>query len=207
MRRPIIFALAGLTALATAGIAPAQGTDNDRGLKATPVAAAFTAAPCSKQSVRTCTGADGGYTITRGSWAGSAVSSSARLSGPLSIRGELGVNQTTGAGWLVARVGVDNTATDNHKDAGGEINAVVANGKLTGFLTGRVHDKGALFASVSANVGTAGLTDGQIGGGASSAAALVLDRGRCEVAPKQRPLRDSRHGLRRLVDSDHGEQI
>lgn len=192
MRRPIIFALAGLTALGTAGIALAHGNDNAGGLKATPVAATFTAAPGSNQSVRTCTGADGSYIITRGSWTGSATSSSARLSGPLSIRGELGVNQTTGAGWLIARVSVDNNATDEHRDAGGELNAVVANGKLTGFLTGRVHDEGALFASVSANVGSAGLTDGQIGGGAISAAALVLDRGRCESAPKQRPLVDAR---------------
>lgn len=191
MRRPIIFAVAGLTALGTAGIAIAHGNDNAGGFKTTPVTATFTAAAGDNLSSRTCTGADGTYTITRGSWAGSAVSSSDRLAGPLTIRGELGVNQTTGAGWLVARVRIDGSS-DRRKDAGGELNGVIAGGKLSGFLTGRIHDEGALFASVSASIGTAGLTDGQIGGGAISAAALVVDRGHCEATPKQRPLVDAR---------------
>ena len=205
MRRPIIFALAGLTALGTAGIAIAHGNDNAGGLKTTPVAAIFTAAAGDNLSSRTCTGADGTYTISRGSWNGTATSSSDRLAGPLTIRGELGVNQTTGAGWLVARVRIDGSSSgdrrkdgrkddhsDRRKDAGGELNAVIAGGKLSGFLTGRVHDEGALYASVSASVGTAGLTDGQIGGGTISPAALVVDRGRCEATPKQRTLVDAR---------------
>ena len=191
MRRPIIFALAGLTALGSAGIALAHGNDNADGLKTTPVAATFTAAAGDHLSSRTCTGADGTYTISRGSWNGTAVSSSGRLAGALVIRGELGVNQTTGAGWLVARVRIDGNG-DNRKDAGGELNGVIAGGKLTGFLAGRVRDEGALYASVSASVGTGGLTDGQIGGGASSSAAVVVDRGRCEATPKPRPVVDAR---------------
>ena len=193
MRRPIIFALAGLTALGTAGIALAHGNDNAGGFKTTPVAATFTAAAGDNLSSRTCVGADGTYTISRGSWTGIAVSSSDRLAGALVIRGELGVNQTTGAGWLVARVRIDGSSSSDHgKDAGGELNGVIAGGKLTGFLAGRVRDEGALYASVSASVGTGGLTDGQIGGGASSAAGLVVDRGRCEATPKQRPVVDAR---------------
>ena len=191
MRRPIIFALAGLTALGTAGIALGHGKDTAGGFKTTPVAATFTVAPGSHQSIRTCTGADGTYTISRGIWSGTAVSSSDRLAGPLSIRGELGVNQTTGAGWLVAHVRIDGS-TDRHKDAGGELNAVIAGSKLTGFLSGRVHDEGALYASVSASVGTTGFTDGQIGSGAMSPAGLVIDRGRCEPTPKLRTLVDAR---------------
>ena len=195
MRRPIIFALAGLTALGSAGIALAHGNDNAGGFKTTPVAATFTAAAGDNLSSRTCVGADGTYTISRGSWNGTAVSSSGRLAGALVIRGELGVNQTTGAGWLVARVRIDGASDangDNRKDAGGELNGVIAGGKLTGFLAGRIRDEGALYASVSASVGTGGLTDGQIGGGASSAAGLVVDRGRCEATPKQRPVVDAR---------------
>ena len=186
MRRPIIFTLAGLTALGAAGIALAHGTVTGGGLKLTPVAAAFTAAPGDGQANRTCVGADGTYQITRGTWAGTAVSASDRLAGALSIRGELAVNQTTGVGYLAGRVRIGDGPGES-ADAGGELRAVIAGGKVTGFLSGRVRDEGQLFASVSATIGKDGFTDGQIGRGSISPVAIVLDRGPCEAVARQRP--------------------
>lgn len=191
MRRPIIFTLAGLTALGAAGIAFAHGSETTGGLKLTPVAASFAAAPDDGQSSRTCVGADGTYQITRGSWVGTAVSASSRLAGALSIRGELAVNQTTGVGWLSGRIRIDGN-TDAPTAAGGDLRAVIADGKVIGFLSGRVRDEGQLFASVSATLGREGFTDGQIGRGSSSPAAIVLDRGPCEAVARPRPVVETR---------------
>ena len=191
MRRSLITAIAGLAALGSASIALAEGSLGNNGLKITPVAASFTAAPSDTQVTRACVGADGTYLITRGLWVGTAVSASSRLAGALAIRGELGVNQTTGVGWLSGRVRIDGNA-DERTDAGGELRAIIMDGRLTGFVAGRVRDEGQLFASVSAVVGRDGLTDGQIGRGAISPAAVVVDRGRCEPVARQRPLVETR---------------
>lgn len=179
MRRPLILTLVGLTALGTAGIALGHGSDT--GLKTSGVAASFTAAPAAGNASKTCTGGDGTYVISKGDWSGTATSSNARLSGTIRIRGELGVNQTTGLGWLTGRVRIDG-GSNGSTDAAGDLRAAIVNGKLTGFVSGTVHDEGAVFGSLVASVGTAGLTDGQLGGGTGTPAAVLIDRGRCTVA-------------------------
>lgn len=189
MRRPLIFTLTAVTALGIAGTAVAHGFDTGR--KTSAVAATFNAAPVAGSNVRSCTGADGTYTITRGDWSGPATSADGRLSGPLLIRGELAVNQTTGLGWLVARVKVDGNA-DGRNDLNGDLRAVIANGKLTGFVNGRLHDQGVIYGSVGATVGTTGFTDGQIGGGTVNAAAVVIDQGRCATAMTPRPVQEAK---------------
>jgi hypothetical protein len=96
MKRTLIASLAGLVALGIAGTAVAHGFDTGR--KTSAVAASFSAAPASSVTTRSCVGADGTYVITRGDWSGTATSANGRLSGPILIRGELGVNQTSGLG-------------------------------------------------------------------------------------------------------------
>jgi len=185
MRRPLIFTLVGLTALGTAGLALGHGFDT--GLKTAAVSAGFAAAPAAGNSSKTCTGGDGTYVISKGDWSGAATSSNARLSGTIRIRGELGVNQTTGLGWLTGRVRIDG-GSNGSNDATGDLRGAIVNGKLTGFVSGTVHDEGAVFGSLVATVGTAGLTDGQLGGGSSTPAAILIDRGRCTVADAAKPV-------------------
>ena len=192
MRRPLIFTLVGLTALGSAGIALGHGLGG--GLKTSTAAATFAAAPSSSITSKTCTGSDGTYVITKGSWTGTAASSNSRLSGAIRIHGELGVNQTTGLGWLVARVRID-AGSDGSNDAGADLRGVVANGKLTGFLNGHIQDEGAVYGSVAATVGATGFSDGQIGGGTPTAAAVVIDRGSCTPATVQRAVVSARGTL------------
>lgn len=189
MKRTLIASLAGLTALGIAGTAVAHGFDSGR--KTSTVAATFSAAPASSISTRSCVGADGTYVITRGDWTGTATSANGRLSGPILIRGELGVNQTSGLGWLVGRVRIDG-GSDGRNDAAGDIRAAIAGGKLTGFVSGRLRDQGYVYGSVAATVGTAGLTDGQIGGGTVNPVAIVIDQGSCQAVQAQKPVQEAR---------------
>lgn len=186
MRRPIVFAVAGIAALGSAGGALAHSLAGN-GLKTGAVAATFSAAPAASASTRTCTGGDGTYVITRGDWTGSATSASGRLTGVVAIRGELGLNQTTGLGWFVGRVKIDG-GSDGRVDAGANLRAVISGGKLSGFVDGRIRDAGTVYGSVSATVANGGLADGAIGGGSVNPAALVIDQGSCTSAPAQKPV-------------------
>lgn len=186
MRRPIVLAVAGIAALGSAGGALAHSVLGN-GLKTGTVAATFSAAPASSVNTRSCTGGDGTYVITRGDWNGAASSANGRLSGGITIHGELGMNQTTGLGWLVGRVKIDG-GSDGRIDAGGNLRAVISGGKLTGFVDGHIRDAGTVYGSVTATVANGGLTDGAIGGGTVNPMALVIDNGSCTNAPAQKPV-------------------
>ena len=186
MRRPIVFAVAGIAALGSAGGALAHSLAGT-GLKTGTAAATFSAAPASSASSRTCTGGDGTYVITRGDWNGAAASANGRLSGGISIRGEMGVNQTTGLGWLIGRVKIDG-GSDGRIDAGANLRAVISGGKLTGFVDGRIRDAGTVYGSVTATVANGGLADGAIGGGTVNPAAIVIDNGSCVTVPAPKPV-------------------
>jgi hypothetical protein len=188
-RRTLVLAATGIAALGTGGAALA--TSLDSGLKTSSTSATFSVKAASEQSVRTCTGGDGTYTITRGSWTGTAAGAGGRLDGAIAIRGELGVNKTTGLGWLVGRVKVD-AGSDGRRDAGANLRAVIVGGKLTGFVEGRIRDAGFVYGTVAANVTADGLADGQIGAGAPQGAAIVIDRGRCDTVKAQRVVVEAR---------------
>lgn len=188
MRRTIALTAAGVAALAGAGGALAHSLDSN-GLKTSQVAATFSAAPASNISARSCTGGDGTYIVTKGSWNGTAASANSRLSGAIVIRGELGVNLTTGLGWLVGRVAIDG-GSDGRNDAGADIRGVIAGGKLTGFVLGRVRDAGSVYGSITATIANGGLSDGQIGSGSIAVPgnAIVVDRGSCTPIRAQKPV-------------------
>ena len=185
MRRSIVFTVAGLAALGSAGGALAHSFDS--GLKTAQVAATFSAAPATGSSTRSCTGGDGTYVISKGDWTGAATSANGRLTGPLTIRGELGLNQTTGTGWLVGRVRIDGGNAD--------IRGVVAGGKLSGFVTGNVHDTGYVYGTVTATVANGSLADGQIGQGTVPGAAIAIDRGACTPVQAPKPVVEAKGTL------------
>ena len=128
--------LEGAVALAVTGLAIAHGSDTR---KTSPVSASFTATPTEKTTTVTCTGGDGTYNITRGSYEGTATGSDAVLTGKITLRTKSVVNTTTGYGYTEGKVTL--------RDADGKLKAkahlIAVNtqkGILNGFLNGRVKE-------------------------------------------------------------------
>src|SRR3954452_12191432 len=95
VKRFIGLALAAALVLAVAGIAVAHGGRSAG--KTEPATATFTAAPTDQSKTTTCTGVDGTYAITRGTYAGTSTGDP-RLTGDIVIRAKSVVNQDNGLG-------------------------------------------------------------------------------------------------------------
>ncbi len=179
MKRLTTFALAALVALVVTGLAIADGSDTKQ---TSPVSATFTATPTEKTTTVTCTGADGTYKITRGSYEGTATGSDAVLTGKISLRTKSVVNTTTGYGYTEGKVTL--------RDADGKLKAkaqlVAVNtqkGILNGFLNGRVKEQGHLLANFSAAFNADGSSlSGQLGADAPVAPqnSAIVTSGGCE---------------------------
>jgi hypothetical protein len=158
------------------------------------VAASFATTP-QRLSTETCTGADGSYTVTEGTYKGTV---SGTLTGgvteTLLIHARSVVNQTTGDGTTVGRFHIKN---GDSRVAEGSLGAVDSgSGSLNGFLFGRLPGASEasppqrLLANFTATLGT-GALNGQIGGGGAMTNSAVEQGGSCLEAPRPKPESDN----------------
>lgn len=174
MRRMLLLA-AGLAALLAAGTAVAHLKQTG----VTPAAADFTATTAAKVDTRSCTN-EAGDTIetTRGTWTGTATSTTAQLAGPVELRVTSVYNVTkkigTVEGWLKIRSGEGRTNS--------KLWAVNADGTLDGFTYGVAGGRDArLLGSVTAGFSRAGgFTAGKLGSGTSANTAVLAGRLGCK---------------------------
>ena len=166
MRRIIIPILVALAA-AFAGVAIAH--QGQRRVKA--VSATFTAATAAKAETRSCTGADGTYEIVKATYAGTAASTEASLTGPVELKVTSVYNTTTKIGWLEGRLKIGEGESRSYA----KLWAVNSNGSLDGFVYGEAgHRSAALLGSL-----TAGWTPS--GGSPTASSARLVDE-RCRLA-------------------------
>lgn len=147
-----VIAALGLTAVGVAvARLSAEGTAT--------VSGSFSATNSQGVRSRTCTGPDGDYQILDGIYTGNATSSESSLSGDVRVRIRSIYNTTEKTGWATGWLKF-------HGSGALRFDAVNANGKLTGFVRGRVgRSYAALLGSFSADFSSGGLANGQLGGG------------------------------------------
>lgn len=180
-------AVALVAVLAVAGIAAAA----NQGPATKQIAASFSTTP-QHLSTKTCTGSDGNYTVTDGTYTGTV---SGTLTGgatdSLAIHAKSIVNQTTGDGTTVGHFRIKNGGSPV---ADGSLDAVDSgSGSLNGFLLGHLlgpppppppHQR--LLANFTGTLGASGI-NGQIGGNGTMANTGVEQSGSCPPPPPPHP--------------------
>ena len=159
-RKPLAALAVSVTALALAGYALAHDGSP---------------ASVTHSHSRTCTGADGTYTLTKGWYNGTATSTDPRISGPLTLRAQTFYNATTKLGTVDGTFSVK-TANGHTR---GQFTAVDTDGTLSGFARGEARGARAhLIGNLTATFDPASGFDGQVGSGTSDDTA-VFASGRC----------------------------
>lgn len=177
----LVLAVASLAVLVTAGTAVAKLKAGD----VTPVSATLTATTPSNVQTRTVTCGSDTFEITTGRWAGTAVSTTPDLAGPVELRLKSVYNVTKKLGWVEGKLKI--AAADDRTHA--KVSGVNTDGKLDAWVRGKAgKGDGILFGSLSGSFSTSGgLTDGAIGTGAGANAAIVAKRTSCKADEKTRP--------------------
>jgi hypothetical protein len=176
-KRTIWSILAGLVALAVAGIAVAS----QHGGQTDAATATFSAVEVKRIKTRTCQGADGTYKVTHAVLQGEVVSASDPvLAGKLRLHLKSVYNDTEDLGWVVGKAHVQNEAADPDTRARASFKAVNVGGRLEGlFVGGAGAPHSRLLANFSASLADSGaVTDGKIGAPSSDNSALLY-RGGC----------------------------
>jgi hypothetical protein len=172
---------AALGALVATGAAVAH-------LKAADVAAAsatLTATTPSNVQTRTYTCDAQTFEVTTGRWSGTATSTTADLNGAAVLHLKSVYNVTKKLGWVDGRLSI--AAADGRTHAG--ITGVNTDGKLDAWVRGSAgRGDGTLFGSLSGSFSkTGGLTDGAIGSGTGTNAALIAKGIRCKSERTPKP--------------------
>ena len=172
---------AALGALVATGAAVAH-------LKAADVTAAsatLSATTPSNVQTRTYTCDGQTFEITTGRWSGTATSTTADLNGAAVLHLKSVYNATKKLGWVDGRLTI--AAADGRTHAG--ISGVNTDGKLDAWVRGSAgRGDGTLFGSLSGSFSkTGGLTDGAIGTGTSTNAAVIAKGIRCNSTKTPRP--------------------
>ena len=172
---------AALGALVATGVAVAH-------LKAADVTAAsatLSATTPSNVQTRTYTCDGQTFEITTGRWAGTATSTTADLNGAAVLHLKSVYNATKKLGWIDGRLTI--AAADGRTHAG--ISGVNTDGKLDAWVRGSAgRGDGTLFGSLSGSFSkTGGLTDGAIGTGTGTNAAVIAKGIRCNSQQMPRP--------------------
>jgi hypothetical protein len=172
---------AALGALVATGAAIAH-------LKAADVTAAsatLSATTPSNVQTRTYTCDGQTFEITTGRWAGTATSATADLNGAAVLHLKSVYNATKKLGWIDGRLTI--AAADGRTHAG--ISGVNTDGKLDAWVRGSAgRGDGTLFGSLSGSFSkTGGLTDGAIGTGTGTNAAVIAKGIRCNSPKEPRP--------------------
>lgn len=187
MRR-IAWISTAVVALVAAGAALAHGFDT-KSVKA--VSATFAATTANDLRTATCTGSDGTYVTTHGTYTGTATGDPT-LTGPVTINADSLVNSTTNVGTVSGRIRIDVSGGS----AGASFTAVYANGSITGLAVGHA---GAPYAGLIANLSagfsaSGGFTSGMLGGGTSAGTAVELASGGCRPVQPPKPDKIKVHG-------------
>ncbi len=192
MKRLTTLALVSLVALLATGLAIAH---NKTSGKTEPVAATFTATSTDTKSEQ-CTGTDGAYTLTRGTYEGTTAGDT-RLAGKLSLKLRSSVNAANNYGWTKGSFKVRDAAgkTVVH----GSLTAVNSpTGVLNGMLHGKVKDGGPLLANFTATVAADGKSvNGELGTSSGQNTAVLL--GGCS---KSKDDHDKKDGDKKKDDGD-----
>ena len=172
---------AALGALVATGAAVAH-------LKAADVTAAsatLSATTPSNVQTRTYTCDGQTFEITTGRWSGTATSTTADLNGAAVLHLKSVYNATKKLGWVEGRLTIG--AADGRTHAG--ISGVNTDGKLDAWVRGSAgRGDGTLFGSLSGSFSkTGGLTDGAIGTGTGTNAAVIAKGIRCNSQQMPRP--------------------
>jgi hypothetical protein len=172
---------AALGALVATGVAVAH-------LKAADVTAAsatLSATTPSNVQTRTYTCDGQTFEITTGRWSGTATSTTADLNGAAVLHLKSVYNATKKLGWVEGRLAI--AAADGRTHAG--ISGVNTDGKLDAWVRGSAgRGDGTLFGSLSGSFSkTGGLTDGAIGSGTGTNAAVIAKGIRCNSQQMPRP--------------------
>jgi len=156
------------------GATAAVAERRDDGGPTTPVSTTFSATALSNAELRTCTGGDGMYEISRGTYTGN-VSGDPALTGTAELRVKSVHNTTKNLGWLSGELNIRGPVERAHA----KVWAVNTKGSLDGFVSGKAGKRlwlGSLTASFSR---TAGFTSIQIGTGSAANAAVLSGKDPC----------------------------
>jgi hypothetical protein len=180
MKRLILFA-AALSALVAASAAVAHLRAGD----VTQVSATLSAATAANVQTRTLTCDGQTIEITLGHYSGTATSTTTELNGPVDLFVKSTYNTTKKLGWVDGWVKV--RGSDRRTRAG--FTAINVDGKLDGWLRGSAsHRGGVLFGSLAGSFSkTGGLTDGTLGTGTGTNAAVIAKRIDCNGTKPTRP--------------------
>ena len=172
---------AALGALVASGAAIATLKSAD----VTAAAATLSATTPSNVETRTYTCDGQTFEVTTGRWTGTATSTTADLSGAAALHLKSVYNTTKKLGWVEGKLSI--AAADGRTHA--HVTGVNTDGKLDAWVRGHAgrHD-GALLGSLSGSFSkTGGLTDGAIGTGTSTNAALIVKGLRCKSEKTPKP--------------------
>jgi hypothetical protein len=176
--RKLMFAAAGLVALAATSVAVAHGIQGAK--TATAVAGGFSATSTNVSS-RTCTTTDGKtLTITNGKYTGAATGDP-DLTGPITLHAR-SVTNSDGLGVVSGEFRID---VASGRDTAGVFSTVYDHGNIAGLAVGRAHDPSArVVANLSATFAPGNFSGGKIGGGTNGGLAVELGPGKCAPAAK-----------------------
>ena len=172
---------AALGALVATGAAVAHLKAAD----VTSASATLSATTPSNVQTRTYTCDGQTFEITTGRWSGTATSTTADLNGAAVLHLKSVYNATKKLGWIDGRLTI--AAADGRTHAG--ISGVNTDGKLDAWVRGSAgRGDGTLFGSLSGSFSkTGGLTDGAIGTGTGTNAAVIAKGIRCNSPKEPRP--------------------
>ncbi len=176
MRKLKWIAITALVGLTAAGVAVAV---MPKGISS--ATATFDTTKAAQTKTKTCTGADGTYELTKGVYTGTATGA---LAGNVRIRFHSTVNTTEDLGLLKGKLTVRSGGEGSQLKAKANLTAVINNGNVSGFLTGRVRDAGALLANFSANL-SGNDFDGQLGSGSATNTAILFAGTGCGKVTQQ----------------------
>ena len=176
--RKLMFAAAGLAALAAASVAVAEGID---GAKTAHAVVGTFSATSTNVSTRTCTTNDGKtLTITDGRYIGTA-SGDPDLTGAITLRAR-SVTNSDGVGLVSGAFRIDVAAG---RDTAAFFRTVYDHGNIAGLAVGRAHDPSALLvANLSAGFVPGTFTGGKLGGGTAGGSAVEVGPGKCASTPR-----------------------
>jgi len=157
MRKLLPISLATGAALILAGVAVAHLSASGT----TSVSATFSATTAQAFKARTCNGPDGQYQLIDAVYQGTSSNPEASLAGDVRVRILSTYNTTEKAGWAFGWLKIH----DSHWI---RFDAVNTDGKLVGFVHGRVGDRSTnVLGSFTADFASTGVSNFQLGGGGS----------------------------------------
>ncbi|NUT57057.1 MAG: hypothetical protein HOQ03_13915 [Thermoleophilia bacterium] len=155
-------------------------------LKSADVAAAsatVTATTPSNVQTRTYTCDNQTFEVTTGRWSGTATSTTPELNGAAVLHLKSVYNTTKKLGWVDGSLKISSSSSRARLG----LSAVNTDGKLDGWVRGHA-GRGIVFGSLTAGfTKTGGLTDGALGSGTGTNAAVIAKGIRCNAREMPRP--------------------